>query len=56
MLSELDPNVQATNSLSLTGVQFLYTSDALGLSPDAQEKLERVLFEAAAGAGLNGRP
>jgi hypothetical protein len=37
VLSELDPNVQATNSLSLTGTQFLYTSDALGLSPDAQE-------------------
>ncbi|MEA2897382.1 MAG: hypothetical protein QOJ84_2997 [Bradyrhizobium sp.] len=38
-LSELDPNMQSTDSLSLTGAQFLYTSDALGLSPDAQEKL-----------------
>jgi len=38
-LSELDPNVQDADPLSLTGTQFLYTSDALGLSPDTQEKL-----------------
>jgi hypothetical protein len=55
VLSELDPNVQATDSLSLTGVQFLYTSDAIGLSPDAQEKLAELLDGKGLIRGGSGR-
>jgi hypothetical protein len=55
VLSELDPNVQATDSLSLTGVEFLYTSDALGLSPDAQEKLAELVDGKGLIRGGSGR-
>jgi hypothetical protein len=55
VLSELDPNVQAADSLSLTGTQFLYTSDALGLSPDAQEKLAELVDGKGLIRGGSGR-
>ena len=43
VLSELDPNVEGANSLSLTGYQFLYTSDALGLSIESQDKVAELV-------------
>ncbi len=54
-LSELDPNAHGTDSLSLTGVQFLYTSDALGLTPDAQEKLAELVDGKGLVRGGSGR-
>jgi hypothetical protein len=39
-LSELDPNLQGTDPLSLTGTQFLYTADALG-QPTPRKSLPR---------------
>jgi hypothetical protein len=39
MLSEFDPNVQGDDWVSLKGPEFLYTSNSLGLSLDAQEKI-----------------
>jgi len=55
VLSELDPDVQGASPLSLTGPQFLYTADALGLSSDAQEKLGELVDGKGLIRGGSGR-
>jgi len=49
VLPEVDPNIHTEDPLALSGPQFLYTSHALGLSIEAQDKL----WELADGRGLS---
>ena len=39
LLPEIDPNTQEDNALALAGREFIYTSNAVGLSLDAQHKI-----------------
>lgn len=55
MLPEVDPNTLQENTNDLTGTQYLYTSMALGLSVDAQEKLVELVDGRGGRAAGSGR-
>jgi hypothetical protein len=54
-LPEVDPNSYVREVLALSGRQFLYTSEALDLSVDTQDKLEELVDGRGLQAAFTGR-
>jgi hypothetical protein len=55
ILPELDPNIQNKDFLTLNGLQFLHTSEALRLSVEAQDKLAELVDGRGLQAASSGR-
>jgi hypothetical protein len=54
-LPEIDPNIRVRGPLALSGRQFIYTSEALGLSVDTQDKVEELVDGRGLQAAFTGR-
>jgi hypothetical protein len=55
VLPEIDPDTLGDNTASLTGAQYLYTSNALGLTVEAQDKLVELVDGRGSKAAGSGR-